>query len=91
MKVLIFAYACDPNRQSEPGLGWNISREIARRHEVILVTREKNRAIFEKYLADAPECPHARTKFLYHDASGFHRKFKDWIPFGTQLYFSHWL
>lgn len=91
MKILIFAYACDPNRQSELGLGWNISREIARRHEVTLVTREKNRAIFEKYLAEHPDCPHVRTKFLYHDTNGFLRKFKDWIPFGTQLYFSNWL
>ena len=91
MKVLIFAYACDPNRQSEPGLGWNISREIARRHEVTLVTREKNRAIFEKYLAEHPECPHVKTKFLYHDVDGFWRKFKSKIPFGTQLYFSRWL
>lgn len=91
MKIFIIAYACDPNRQSEPGLGWNISQEIARRHEVTLVTREKNRAIIENYLSEHPECSHAGTNFLYHDTNGFLRKFKAWIPFGTQLYFSHWL
>ena len=63
MKVFIIAYACDPNRQSEPGLGWNISREIARRHEVTLVTREKNRVIIGKYLAEHPDCSVKKVRY----------------------------
>jgi glycosyltransferase involved in cell wall biosynthesis len=39
MRVLISAYSCEPNRGSEPGVGWNIAREIANHHEVWVLTR----------------------------------------------------
>ncbi|AOY79097.1 glycosyltransferase [Moorena producens JHB] len=39
MKVLISAYSCEPGRGSEPGVGWNIAREIAKHHEVWVLTR----------------------------------------------------
>lgn len=91
MRVLIFAYACDPGRQSEMGLGWNVSCEIARRHDVTLVTRTKNKVVFEKYLSEHPKCPHRKTKFLYHDVGGVAAFLKKKIPFGDQLYFSAWL
>lgn len=45
MKVLLSAYACEPNRGSEPGVGWNWAIEIAKRgHEVIVFTRQNNKA-----------------------------------------------
>ena len=28
-KVLILAYACEPNKPSEPGVGWHLGREIS--------------------------------------------------------------
>lgn len=34
LKILLSAYACHPNLGSEPGLGWNWLREIAKNHEV---------------------------------------------------------
>jgi glycosyltransferase involved in cell wall biosynthesis len=39
MKVLLSAYSCEPNRGSEPGLGWSVVREIAKYHEVWVLTR----------------------------------------------------
>lgn len=39
MKVLLSAYSCEPKRGSEPGLGWSVAREIARHHEVWVLTR----------------------------------------------------
>jgi glycosyltransferase involved in cell wall biosynthesis len=39
MKVLISAYSCEPGRGSERGVGWNVAREVARRHEVWVLTR----------------------------------------------------
>lgn len=91
MKVLILAYACEPNRGSEPGLGWNISSEIARRHDVTMIVRANNRAIIEDYLREHPEHPHNRSRFLYFDRDGLLRRIKGSLPFGTQLYFSLWL
>lgn len=38
LKVLVSAYACHPDFGSEPGVGWNWVREIARHHDVWLLT-----------------------------------------------------
>ena len=91
MKIFIIAYACEPNRQSEPGLGWNISGEVARRHEVTVLTRSNNRNGIEAFLAANPDVPQAKIRFLYHDKGGVLRFLKKRIPFGDQLYFSSWL
>ncbi len=39
LKVLISAYSCTPGAGSERGIGWNTAREMARRHEVWVITR----------------------------------------------------
>jgi len=39
MKILLSAYACEPGRGTELGVGWNTAREIARHHEVWVLTR----------------------------------------------------
>ncbi len=39
MKILISAYSCEPGRGSERGVGWNVAREVAKRHEVWVLTR----------------------------------------------------
>jgi glycosyltransferase involved in cell wall biosynthesis len=39
MRILMSAYSCEPGRGSEPGVGWNIVREVARHHEVWVLTR----------------------------------------------------
>lgn len=38
LKVLVSAYACHPEQGSEPGVGWNWLKEIARRNDVWLLT-----------------------------------------------------
>ena len=44
MKVLISAYACEPGRGSEPGVGWNVVRELSARHELWVLTRANHEA-----------------------------------------------
>lgn len=44
-KVLISAYACEPGRGSEPGVGWNLVRELSLNHDLTVVTRLNNREI----------------------------------------------
>ena len=39
MKILISAYSCEPGRGSERGLGWNVAREVAKHHQVWVLTR----------------------------------------------------
>ena len=54
LKVLAFAYACEPNKGSEPGVGWNLARNIAKYHDVWVLTRSNNRTAIEQELAKAP-------------------------------------
>ena len=54
MRILISAYACEPDKGSEPAVGWNCIREIARFHEVWTITRTNNRHPIEKALAKEP-------------------------------------
>jgi len=50
MKVLVSAYACEPHKGSEPGVGWNWVKQIARFHEVWVITRANNKEKIEEEL-----------------------------------------
>jgi glycosyltransferase involved in cell wall biosynthesis len=55
MKILLSAYACEPGVGSEPGVGWNIVREVANYHEVWVLTRpDDGREAIEAELARHP-------------------------------------
>ncbi len=43
LKILVSAYACRPQEGSEPGIGWNLVRELANNHQVWVLTRANNR------------------------------------------------
>lgn len=47
LKVLVSAYACEFGKGSEPGVGWNWVKQIARFHEVWVITRASNRESIE--------------------------------------------
>ena len=47
MKILISAYACNPYRGSEPGVGWNAVCNIAKRHEVYVLTDVRNQEAWD--------------------------------------------
>ena len=55
MKVLLSAYACEAGRGSEPGVGWNTAWELAKEHEVWVLTRpDDGRPAIEAFLAKHP-------------------------------------
>lgn len=55
MKVLLSAYACEAGRGSEPGVGWNTAWELAKHHEVWVLTRpDDGRPAIEAALAETP-------------------------------------
>ncbi|MCM1984898.1 glycosyltransferase family 4 protein [Lyngbya confervoides] len=63
MKVLLSAYACEAGRGSEPGVGWNIAWELAKEHQVWVLTRpDDGRPAIESYLA---ENPNSNLHFVY--------------------------
>ncbi len=63
MKVLISAYSCEPGRGSERGVGWNVACEVAKRHEVWVLTRpdESKEAIEAELKAN----PNPNLHFVY--------------------------
>jgi hypothetical protein len=55
LKVLLSAYACEPGKGSEPGMGWHWAVEITRLgHEVHILTRANNVGACERGLANLP-------------------------------------
>jgi len=57
MKIFISAYACEPQKGSEPGIGWNVVNELARYHEVHVLTRANNLPSIQAALAGVERKP----------------------------------
>ena len=88
MKILLSAYACEPNKGSEPGVGWEWALEIARLgYEVCVLTRTNNRATIEAELAKSP--PITNLNFLYYDLPKWMRWWKKGER-GVHLYYFLW-
>ena len=65
MRLLAFAYACEPKAGSEPGAGWAFARMLARVGETWVVTRANNQGPIEAALDQVPE--RAQLRFVYVD------------------------
>ena len=67
--ILITAYAVNPCKGSEDGMGWNFIMQIARLNKVIAVTRSNNKIYIDRYWQEHAEL-HAlkeNIQFLYFD------------------------
>ena len=86
LNVLLSAYACEPGRGSEPGVGWNMACELASYHEIWVLTRANNRPKIEAELARNPV---PGLHFLYYDLprwAGWWKRGKR----GIQAYYYLW-
>lgn len=63
MNILLSAYACEPHRGSEPAVGWNIALQVARQHDVWVLTRSSNRTAIESELEKRPQ-PRIRWEYI---------------------------
>jgi glycosyltransferase involved in cell wall biosynthesis len=86
-KVLVSAYACEPGRGSEPGVGWNVALSLAHDHEVWVLTRANNRPAIESGLAE--EAIDRAPRFVYCDLPAWSRRWKRGGR-GVQLYYLLW-
>lgn len=66
LKVLISAYACEPGKGSEPEIGWQWSLQMARFHNVTVLTRSNNREAIEAALPPTASLG-GTLRFVYHD------------------------
>jgi len=90
VRILLSAYACEPGKGSEPGVGWNWALALVRRgHEVWVLTRSNNRASIEQALAGLGEPCVARLHFLYHDLPRWAAWWKRGGR-GVHLYYALW-
>jgi len=86
LKVLISAYACEPNKGSEPGVGWNWTRQIAKFAETWVITRTNNKKVIEE---ESRKKPIPNLHFVYIDLP-------KWLGFwkrgqrGVHLYYYLW-
>ena len=54
LKILASAYACNPEKGSDDGCGWNIVKQLTRFGEVVVITLPTNREAIERALAKNP-------------------------------------
>ena len=88
MNILAIAYACEPNRGSEPGVGWNWVKLIANHPDVkiTVVTRANNKPVIDKYLEEKVDM---KAEFLYYDLPQSVLKYKHGDR-GIKLFFTLW-
>lgn len=86
-KILLSAYACEPGRGSEGGVGWNLACELAKYHELWVITRENNQVPINQYIQKYPE--QSRINFVYCDLPKWARWWKRGNR-GIQLYYYLW-
>ncbi|MBD3391120.1 MAG: glycosyltransferase, partial [Chitinivibrionales bacterium] len=80
LRVLMLAYACEPQAGSEAGIGFNIAAGMARHHDVWVITRTRRRCAIEA-AGNRPG-----LHFVYFD-------YPSWVRplLGVQLYYYLWL
>ncbi|MCU0333546.1 MAG: glycosyltransferase [Chitinophagaceae bacterium] len=67
--ILITAYAVNPYKGSEDGMGWNFILQAAGRQQVIAITRRNNGPHIRRYMQEHPLQQHLfeRIRFVYFD------------------------
>ncbi len=88
MKLILSAYACEPNRGSEPGVGWEWATRLSGRHEVTVLTRANNRQVIDKHLGGEQTATH--LTFIYVDLSDFWIRMKKKGILPVPLYYLLW-
>ena len=73
LQVLISAYACEPGKGSEPEVGWQWATQMARFHDVTVLTRANNRAAIE---AEISRFTGPKPQFIYFDLDPWWLKLK---------------
>lgn len=90
LKLVLSCYACEPNRGSEPGVGWAWALGMAKRHETYVLTRANNRDVIEAELARLNLPPSETPNIIYVDLSPFICRLKKRGIVPVSLYYLLW-
>ncbi len=88
LKVLLSAYACEPNRGSEPGVGWEWATRLPAWHDVTVITRANNEPSISAELARRGSLP--APSFIYLDLPPFFTRLKKCGALPVSLYYLLW-
>jgi len=89
MKVLISAYACEPDKGSEPEVGFRTMLAAARQHDVWVVTRENNVDSIKSALEERPDRDRVRVVGVDLPPSARQAK-RRWGLAGLHWYYDRW-
>src|SRR5437764_15093991 len=65
LKILAVAYACNPTKGSEFGVGWGWVLAIAANHDLTVITADFNSEDIEKYLESNQTSDLSNLQFIY--------------------------
>lgn len=88
MKVLVSAYACEPDKGSEPEVGLQVALAAAKHHEVWVLTRDNNMDALRGMFSDHPL--RDRINFQPLDLPGLPLRAKRLGTAGLQWYYDRW-
>ncbi len=86
-KILVSAYACEPNMGTEIGVGWHWTLEMSRYFELWVLTRKSNRNSIELWFQKSSA--HFNIHFVYFDLPKALRFWKKGLR-GVRLYYILW-
>jgi glycosyltransferase involved in cell wall biosynthesis len=85
ISVLLSAYACEPNRGSEPGVGWNMAKTMSSKVKLSVLTRANNREVIEVSGDEWVK----NVEWVYYDLPYWLRFWKKGQR-GSQIYYILW-
>ena len=85
-RILVSAYACEPLKGSEQGVGWNWVLQMAKNNYIHIITRANNRNIIE---ANLPKEISKNITFHYYDTNNFIKGLKNKAK-GLYSYYFFW-
>ncbi len=91
LRVLMSAFACYPHRGSEPAIGWHMVTEMARHHDVTVLTYTGWRAKIEAALAAEP-VPGLTLEYVHvpGERAAFLRRGEHRTGLAEQLHYLLW-
>ncbi len=79
MKILVNSYTCSPYKGSEPGMGWNFVRSLAKSNELHIITEIGFKNDIDRYFSENPnEKEHYKFYFIKREHHETLRKI--WPP-----------
>lgn len=88
-KIFVSAYACEPYKGSEIGVGWNWALQMSKYYELWVLTRANNREPIESYFMEHPEDDNG-IHFVYYDLPDSIKRFKKQMR-GIYFYYPLWV